>query len=31
MFLIVSSTLKSKRSNKRAKWMHVCRAVEMNS
>lgn len=31
MFLAASFALKSKRSNKRAKWMHVCRAVEMNT
>lgn len=29
MFSVATLTLKSKRANKRAKWMRVYRAVEM--
>lgn len=31
MFFLATLTLNSKRANKRAKWMHVCRAVEANT
>jgi hypothetical protein len=31
MFSLATFALNSKRSNKRAKWMRVCRAVEMNT
>jgi hypothetical protein len=31
MFLVATLTLNSKRANKRAKRMRVCRAVEMNT